>query len=543
MSREDDRLDRRQRALIQAGVTLASDLSLPSVLQKIVDLACEVADARYGALGVLHPDRRTIVRFITHGVTEEERRAIGPLPQGKGILGVLIDEARPLRLDRIQDDPRSVGFPPHHPRMERFLGVPVMIHGRVFGNLYLTEKRGGAPFSQEDEEAVKILATQAAVAIENARLYEGIRARQDRLEAVNEVTRRILEGRPTQDVLVLIAERARSLAGAALATVVTPDPEGQLLVRVAVGERADAVRGERFPLENSISGEVMRTRSPLSVDDIAADPRVSQPAVRAGGLGPALFLPLAVEDRAFGTLLVANPTGAAPFDRDDLEIVSIFSAQASVALEYARIREELSRLAVLEDRERIAQELHDGVIQSLFAVGMSLQVTESMAADPDAVRQRIETAVDAIDRAIRDLRNYIFGLRPGAVADRNLSVALEELVGSFGEGSGLAIDHRIDPEAAALLSPRAADVVQAAREAISNAVRHSGGGTIELRLVLDGGAVLLEVRDDGAGFDPEEAAGKGQGLSSLRSRATALGGSFELASGPEGTLVRLRIPL
>lgn len=373
----EDELGRRQEGLIQAGLVLASELSLPAVLQKIVDLARTVADARYGALGVLSDDGSRIGEFVTSGVTDEERRRIGRLPEGRGILGVLIREARPLRLRRIQDDPRSVGFPPNHPRMTSFLGVPILVHGRVFGNLYLTEKRGADEFGDEDQRAVETLATQAGVAVENARL-----------------------------------------------------------------------------------------------------------------------------------------------------------------------REELERLAVLEDRERIEKELHDGVVQSLFAVGMALQATDAVAGDPEAVRRRLDQAVHDIDGVIRDLRSYIFGLRPGGVVDRALERALGDLADDFRAGSAVHIEVSVDAGIAARLSARATDVVQAAREALSNAVRHSGGARVTLSLGSATEGAALGVEDDGKGFEPGGATGTGHGLGNLRARAEALGGTLHIDSAPgRGTRVRLVFPL
>jgi signal transduction histidine kinase len=369
-----DRISSRD-PLIQAGLVLASELSLPAVLQKLVQLACDVADARYGALGVLSPDG-VIRDFITHGVTAEERRAIGHVPVGRGILGALITEARPLRLRRIQDDERSVGFPANHPQMTSFLGVPIKIQDRVYGNLYLTEKRGAPDFTADDEAAVVTLATQAAVAIENA-----------------------------------------------------------------------------------------------------------------------------------------------------------------------RIRGELNRLAVLEDRERIAKELHDGVIQSLFAVGMSLQAAESALGDPEAVRERLLAAVEGIDRSIRELRNYIFGLGPGGPADRHLDGALRDLVYEFRRGSDIAMRVEVDPQAASLLTPHAADVLQIVREAMANSVRHARAETLAIEMHRDDDGIVVEVEDDGSGFEPEGVGGAGRGLVNLRERAEAIGGTLEISSAPgRGTRVRLRIP-
>lgn len=531
-------------ALVQAGLVLASELSLPAVLQKIVELASRVADARFGALGVLGKTGR-IEQFLTYGVTEEERRAIGDLPVGRGILGVLIKDAKPLRLRRIRDDPRSVGFPPNHPPMSSFLGVPILVHGNVYGNLYLTEKRGGEDFTEEDERAVVTLAAQAGVAIENARLYEEAQVQRRRLEAVNEVNRTILEGGDPDQALQRIVHHARSLVEADVATVAVPAEDGdELVLRVAEGAHAGTLVGMRFPAAGSISGELMQTRRPLVLADASADPRVQQPLVKLGGIGPALYVPLAVGPRSFGTLGVANLAGGRQFTEEDVGLVELFAVQAAVALDYARIRAELERLAVLEDRERIAKELHDGVVQSLFAVGMSLQAAEAMAAEPERVRARLATAVEDLDRVIRDLRNYIFGLRPGAAADRELARSLHDLADEFRRGSDLAIRVEVDSQAASVLAGRTADLVQAAREAMSNAARHSGAQTLGLRLGLDGQEVVLEVDDDGTGFDVAAAEGRGHGLANLRSRAEAVGGRLEIDSAPgRGTAVRIRVPV
>lgn len=538
----NDETERRREALIRAGLVLASELSLPSVLQKITDLACEVADARYGALGVLSEDGTRLQDFVTHGVTDEERRRIGHLPQGRGILGVLIDEAEPLRLRHIQDDSRSVGFPEHHPKMTSFLGVPIEIHGRVFGNLYLTEKRGGEEFTEEDERAVQTLATQAAVAIENARLYREAENRNRRIQAASEVTHSILEGHEPDDILRLIATRAMELVDATMATIATPTGDGRdLVVRVAVGDRADELEGRGGPAEGSISDQVMRTGRPLLVLDLSSDERVNQPVVALGGIGPGLFVPLLEHGRPFGTLLVANRKDGPGFTDDDLELLRLFSAQASVALEYGRARQDLERLAIMEDRERIAQELHDGVIQTLFAVGMSLQATAAVAGSPE-IQERLGQSVDAIDGAIRDLRNYIFGLRPGAMADRQLDLSIKDLVKGYEESAPASIESRVDPEAAALLAGRAADVLQLAREGLSNAVRHSGAAAIELSLTLGEGIAVLEVRDDGTGFDPD-AETAGHGLRNLESRTRALGGEFQIRSSREGTELRIQLPV
>ena len=532
----------RYAELLEAGLALAAELSLPAVLQRIVELAAEITSARYGALGVLGPDG-FIHDFITTGVSEHQRRAIGAPPVGRGILGVLIRDARPLRLADLTKDPRSVGFPPHHPTMRSFLGVPVVARGLVYGNLYLTEKQGAAEFTAEDERMLQILAAQAGIAIDNARLYEEARRRAQRLEALREVTTAIIEGAGLQEALELVARRALELADADLTSVALPgDRPGELALQISSGRHADSLRGVHIPVERSVSGEVLRTGKTIAVPDVATDTRVAHPALREQGFGPALFVPLRAHSRTFGTLIVARLAGAPRFADADVELVEAFADQAAVAVEHARFREQLSRLAILEDRERIARELHDGAIQALFAVGMGLQGTALLVEDP-AVAERIEKAVAELDRVISDLRGYIFQLRPGLLADRQLAEALRQLASELEQRAGVTCVADIDEQLAGRLDYRAGDLVQLAREALSNVGRHAQATTCRLSLRREEGEAVLEVDDDGRGFDTGHTY-PGQGLRNLRERAERLGGSLELASSPgEGTTVRVRLPL
>jgi signal transduction histidine kinase len=367
--------------LIEAGLALSSELAIDAVLQRIVELAADISGARYGALSVLAEDGR-IEEFITQGLTADERAAIGDPPTGHGILGLLISEGLPLRIPDIAADPRSAGFPPSHPQMHSLLGAPIIARGKTFGNIYVTEKQGAAEFTLDDQRAIQVLATQAGVAVENARLYE----------------------------------------------------------------------------------ETQRTQS------------------------------------------------------------------------------ELRRLEVLDERERIAKELHDGVIQSLFAVGMSLQGAAALTQDEN-MTTRIESAVEDIDGAIRDLRNYIFGLRPGILADRQLDQALRELAAEFEGRTGVVIVVDVDPTVAAELASVASDVVQVTREALSNVSRHAQATTCRVTLRHANGGAMLEIDDDGRGFELNGAPG-GLGLANLRGRVDSLGGSLDIQSGAgTGTTVRAAIPL
>jgi signal transduction histidine kinase len=454
---------------------------------------------------------------------------------------VLIDDARPLRLHDIAEDPRSVGLPPNHPPMRSFLGVPVKAGGRVYGNLYLSEKHDGGDFDADDERALILLAAQAGVAIENAHLYEEAQDRARRLEAVRAIATAILAGTDNAEILGLVVRHARELVGADLATLALPAGTDRLVIEAADGLLAEELLGTTFPTEGSVTGEVMRTGKAVALADAGADDRIAQPIVRAG-LGPTLFIPLAVRGRILGSLTVANAGGGPPLREAAVQLVETFAEQAAVALEYARLQDQLHRLAVLEDRERIAKELHDGAIQALFAVGMNLQGSALLEGSDD-LRARIENAVEELDRVIGDLRNYIFGLRPGILADRQLDQALQGLAEEFQQRSGVLAIAEVDPAVAAELTGRAADVVQLAREALSNVSRHAEAATCRVSLYREGDRGVLEVDDDGRGFDPAKATGTGHGLRNLRERAEGLGGRAEIHSAPgEGTRVRVTIP-
>ena len=527
--------------LLEAGLTLASELSLPIVLQRIVDLAVDVTDARYGALGVIG-EGGTLVEFVTTGISAAQRKKIGALPTGRGVLGSLIQDPKPLRLANMANHPQSVGFPPDHPAMHSFLGAPVQARGSVFGNIYLTEKRTASEFSLDDEEALIVLATQAGVAIANATLYEQVKARERWLDAVHDITDRILGGVPEAELLESIAEHALDLAGADAATVITVgDAPGQLVVAAAAGARSGEMRGQTLPVEGSISGAVMKSGEAMAFDDLSADDRAYQPMVRLGRYGPAYFGPLRVPKAVKGTLMVANLKGGTPFQPDQLKQVATFADQASIAIEYGRSQAELRKLGLMEERERIAKELHDGIIQSLFAVGMGLQATALMAGSAET-SSRLEGAVEELDRVIRDLRNYIFGLRPGILADRLLDQALKQLASETQAHSRLTVGVDIDSGLAAALSSRSADLVQLAREALSNVVRHAQASRATVTLRREGSDAILEIEDDGVGFEPNEGT-LGNGLTNMRERSASFGGLLELNSrNGHGTRLRVTFP-
>ena len=536
-----DRRDPKD-ALLEAGLTLASELSLPIVLQRIVDLAVEVTDARYGALGVIGPGD-DLVDFITTGISARQRQAIGPRPRGRGVLGLLIRQPRLVRLKDIGSHPASVGFPPNHPPMHSFLGAPVQALGKVYGNIYLAEKRGAREFGPEDERSLYVLATQAGVAIANASLYQETLQRERWLEAQHEITTDMLEGADADALLASVAEHARDLAGADAATILTTtSTPGQLVVAAAVGAYAQQVLGQAVPAAKSISGAVMETGQPLHTDDASTHNRGYRPIIRLGHVGPAIFVPLRVGGRATGTLMVANTKGRGRFDAHTISLVETFADQASVAIEYGRAQADLRRLELMDERERIAKELHDGIIQSLFAVGMGLQGTALMAGSPETAA-RIEGAVGELDRVIRDLRNYIFGLRPGILADRQLDQALRELGEDIQKRSSFRVDVEVDAELAALVSSRSHQIVQMTREALSNVARHAQAKRSVVRLARKGQTAVLTIEDDGVGFDARRDSA-GNGLRNMRERATAMGGSLRVSSkAGKGTNLQFTLPI
>jgi len=531
----------RKDALLEAGLALASELSLPIVLQRIVDVAAQVTDARYGALGVLGEGDR-LVEFVTTGLSAHQRMAIGDLPTGRGVLGLLIKEPRPVRIRNIGDHAHSVGFPLNHPAMQSFLGAPIQAMGRVFGNIYLADKRSADEFTEDDEAAIVILATQAGVAIANATLYEGVSSRERRLEALRDITERVLAGGTEAALLESIADHARALADADAATVVTgSDVPGELVVSAAAGAYASDLLGQTVPADGSISGAVMDSGVGMIFEDVSQDSRAYQPIIRLGRNGPAFFVPLRVPGGVAGTLMVANLKGGKHFPEETRRLVASLADAASVALDYDRVQSEVRRLGLLEERERIAKELHDGIIQSLFAVGMGLQGTALMAGNQE-VTDRIERAVEHLDGVIRDLRNYIFGLRPGILADRQLEQALHSLAEEMRTRSGEQVEVLVDAAVAARLSPHSSDIVQMTREALSNVARHAGARKAKVRLERDGSGAALVIEDDGVGFEVDGDSA-GSGLKNMRARAAGLGGTMRVESATgRGTTLRISFP-
>ena len=525
-------------AYLAATVELARELSSPLLAQRVATIGQRLGRAHHATLVLLGADDYPS-DLATSGI-EFERRTFDRHALDKSVLRVALTEARPVREDRVEGDPLLFAVP-RDQLAAAVLAVPVGAGLRPMGLLYLTRDPHAHPFDETDEHLLKAFGIQAGVALEAASLRRSENSRQPLAQAVHEVSQALLGGRPTDEVLRDIVTWAAKLLDASVATVVTPDGGEMAQVRVAAGPGAHAVQDLRFALAGSITADVMRTRRPYVVGAYPDDRDPTRQPLTAEGFGPAAFVPLVVSERVFGTLAVAHDAAGRTFTGDDLAVIQAFAGEAAMALEYGDVRSELGRLALLEERERIAMELHDGVVQALFVVGLSLQAAEETSDDTAEMRQAVTEAVESIDRAIRDLRDYIFGLQPAGLADRHLERALRELVEGV-RRAGRAGSLDLDPRAATALAATSAEVIQATREAVSNALRHSSAGHIAVAFRRRGNEVTLEVTDDGCGFDPGAVVGKGHGLANLRSRAEAMGGTLAIESDPRlGTRVRIRV--
>ncbi len=412
--------------------------------------------------------------------------------------------------------------------MQSLLGAPIRAHGRVFGNIYLSDKQGATEFTDDDEVAVLVLATQAGVAIANAQLYAAVQLRERWLEAVRAVATTLLAGDAAHTALQLVAQNARELVSADMATISVPEAGG-LRIMVADGAGATELINIEVPLAGSLSEEVIRTERTMVVED-ARTSTLTQPMVSIAGVGPMILVPLALRTSAAGVLAVGRLAGRRTFSATDIPLLESFSEQASLALEYARALSEVSRLGMVEDRERIARDLHDGVIQSLFAVGIGLQGMAGLVADP-RLADRIQQYVGEIDRVIGDVRSYIFGLRPSVLTAGNLTNTLEQLGHETQERTGVTTIVDIDLSLEPALAAASMQIVHIVREALSNVERHAGAATCRISIRRDGETAIVEVDDDGRGFD-QDGAHRGMGMGNLAERADAIHGTLDVEFEP-----------
>jgi signal transduction histidine kinase len=544
--------ERRLRSLIEVGRTLLSNLDLEAVLRKLLEVACELTDARYAAVGILDESREELERFITLGIDDDTRRDIGNLPRGRGVLGVLISEPKPLRLDNVGHHPRSFGFPPGHPPMQSFLGVPILIRGEAFGNLYLTEKQVG-PFTPADEEAVVVLADWAAIAIDNARLYKTVWDRREELEravagleATTEIARALGGETELDRVLELIAKRGRALVDAR-ALVIVLAHGSELEVAAAAGEANSHAIGLRVGADGPLWGNVLRTGHPERRDE-SAGLRIEPSELGLDALA-ALMVPLVFRGKNLGVLAAFDRVVAGPtFSAEDELLLRSFAASAATAVQTAQSVEE-DRLrqsieASEQERQRWARELHDETLQGLG--GLRMLLSSAIQRGGGAVEQAAREAVEQVSDQIQSLRVLISELRPAALDELGLAPAIRGLAERTSATQGLPIDVEIDPEigeGGTRLRPELETTIyRVVQEALSNIGKHSGASRAIVTVRSHDGKAELEVRDDGDGFD-SSTANSGFGLIGMRERAALVGGTLEVDSADgTGTSIRAVFP-
>jgi len=544
------RSQERLGSLLDAVVAVSADLELSEVLGRIVQSACALVDAQYGALGVLAPEGEHLIEFITRGVTEGERVEIGDLPRGHGLLGLLIRDPQPRRVRDISKHPDSFGFPAKHPPMHSFLGTPVRIRDEVFGNLYMAEKQGAEEFTAEDEAMLVALAAAAGVAIDNARLYDRSQRQRRWSDAIGELTQSLLESEDEAAALDLMAAQAGRLAHAATASVALYDAADILVVRAVYatatpsGDQPPPEEGVGTTLSGASWDGVRDARQPLLLVSPPGEPGPQGLALdirRLGGMdphGPTALLPLALGSGNLGVLALAWSAEMETMATDMMTPLSDFAQQAGLALVAERSQRDRARMALLEDRDRIARDMHDHVIQRLFATGLSLQSAARLAQHP-TVRARLDDAVDDLDGAIKDIRHTIFELhRPLPTGE--LRSEVEFLVDSFAESLGFNPELVIEGRLSDLSPALEADLIAVVREGLANVARHAHADRASVRVVADQ-ELVIELRDDGVGIDPGSAR---SGLVNLGTRAAAWSGTFELRRGePAGTVLSWRAPI
>ena len=540
----------RLRVLVDAGISLSSELSLDALLQQLFDTAAKITGARYGALGVIDRTGAALESFVTSGIDDDTRAAIGELPKGRGILGVLIREATPLRLSNLADDPRSVGFPPHHPPMRSFLGVPILLRGESYGNLYLTEKDGGE-FTDEDEEIIRLLAAQAAVAIENTRLYETSTRWLRHLESLSEIGDALAGELELEPLLGLIARRLRHLVQARLVLIALPDAAGHVVrIAAADGEGSDAygLVGTELALAGSKTGRVLQRGRSERVDSVLDDPEIDQQAARRMGALSALYVPLVVETRPIGVAIVHDKLGqTSTFLDEDLRLAESLAVRAAIAVELSQrvSRDAVRRVVEAQENERarLARELHDETGQALTSILLGLKTLDRRITDDDgraAVSELRELVVDTL----QDVRRLAVELRPAALDDFGLVPAIERLLSTVAEQSGLVVDLQSQLGQERLPTDAETTLYRITQEALTNVVKHADAERVTVHLSRSDGLVRLVVQDDGAGFDPDLVRDGGVGLVGMRERTALVDGRLAIESTEgAGTMLTVEVPI
>ncbi len=536
----------RTHALVEAGIALSSELSLDAVLQKVVETAASLTEAKYAALGVLDPSGSRLERFVTSGVDAETHAMIGDLPTGRGILGVVIRDAHPLRLHDLGEDPRSVGFPPGHPPMRSFLGVPVSLRGVAYGNLYLTEKEAGADFSEDDEETVILLAAQAAVAIENARLYESATRWSAQLESLNEVASALVSEFDLTRLLGLVAERLQSLIGARLVTIALPQGDGVRIEAAAGGDAASFV-GLEIAARSKTMRVLERKRSER-VDSVLDDPETDQDAARRMSMRAALYVPLVLRERAIGVIAAHDKLAPDPrFTEEDLRLAEVFAQRATVAVDMSHkvARDALQRIVSAQEaeRRRLARELHDETGQALTSILLGLRPVEE-ARNEEELRAAVSEVRELVRSTLRDVRQLAVELRPAALDDFGLVPALERLTQSFAEQTGIALEFEASLPPGRMPTDIETALYRIVQESLTNIVKHARAGSVSVVLTRKDDSVSVVVEDDGVGFEPGRTGDGGLGLLGMEERVALLGGRVAIESRPgAGTTFVAEVPV
>ena len=541
------RVSDRLHVLIDAGIALSAELSLDALLQRIVETAATLTNARYAALGVIDSSGTALERFLTTGIDDGTRAEIGELPRGRGILGVLIREARALRLDDLAEDPRSIGFPPAHPPMSSFLGVPILLRGVAYGNLYLTEKEGGGGFTDEDLELTQLLAAQAAVAIENARLYESSTRWLRQLQSLNEIGDALVSELELEPLLGLIARHLRELVHARLVLIAVPQGD-ELRVTAADGQETYGVVGMELAFDGSKAGRVLERRRSERIDSVLDDPEIDHHVTRRLGVHAALYVPLVARGRAIGVVIAHDRIGPSPaFTDDDLRLAETLAQRAAVAVDLSErvSRDSVRRVVAAQEleRARLARELHDETGQALTSILLGLKGVEQAVATDEA-RTALASVRETVATTLQDVRRLAVELRPSALDDFGLVPALEHLATTFRDKTGMRVDFeaRIDDKRfAPAIETTFYRIVQ---EALTNVAKHAGASRVSILVVRRVDSVAAVIEDDGSGFDPKTTRSDGLGLAGMRERVALVGGRLRIeTSDAGGTTIAVEVPV
>jgi signal transduction histidine kinase len=538
----------RLRALFEAGLAVSSELSLEALLRRLVEAAAELTGARYAALGVIDASGSELEQFVTHGIDDGLRAEIGSLPRGRGVLGVLIRDAKPLRLHDLAEDPRSVGFPPGHPPMRSFLGVPIMLRGVAYGNLYLTEKQSGEDFTDEDEELVRLLAGQAAVAVENARLYEASTRWSRQLQSLQEVGNALATETDLDRLLDLVVRRLRELLEARIVALALPIGGDELRFAAVAGAGAENLLGTSISRSESKSGAVLERRRSERIDSVIDDPEVHQEVSRQLAARTGMWVPLIARDQAIGVLEIHDKEGPDPrFSHDDFRLAETFAARAAVAVELSQrvARDAVRRVVQAQEleRQRLARELHDETGQALTSILLGLKPLEEALADHPA-RAALAELREQVVSALQDVRRLAVELRPAVLDDFGLVPALERLTDAFAEQSEVRVDFHSALGELRLPSEVETTLYRVVQESLTNIVKHANARSVSVSIARRASTVAAVIEDDGAGFDQRAVREDAVGLLGMRERLSFVDGRLEIESRPgAGTTIVAEVPL